>query len=458
MNSNQSSVKQPAWTKQALLGALCLAALLVAALAAGSVANATITSVTSSDPDWSGKTPESISHGYDDQALYPAIAINSLGEMAAVWSDERGSTSDIYSAMHAGGEGNWSAPPQVITTTAHDSMKPDLLAVGNQFFASWIEPTNRKVYVTELGSGEISALTAPRAPVDDSRPSLAATSDRLHVVFSIGDTWGIPDLYYASRPLASTSWTSIVRIYESPAPLGAWWPALATSPDGQTLHLVWEERTSSSVKDIKYINGTVSGGGVTWSTPPVVLSTNHTHAIRPDIAIDDDGNIHVIWTEIGTGLYDEQYVRYTRLDAGSDSWLPPRRVDSSYVKANKIAPTFVVSRIAVWTNAEDDQTIVCAAWYGFRNEDPMAEEALLTCSTNGGNIWSTTKNMSRSTTTAGAEISIRPAIAFDSTGNLHAVWQEFSIGGTVTYDYEIYYATGGVSGGAVYMPLVMKNH
>ena len=452
VNPDRPSTKRPAWTQRTLRAALCLAALSIAALAAGTVASAT---TTSSDPNWGGSTPVRISHGNQDEALWPAIAVNSLDEVAVIWSDERSGARNIYFTEYAGT--SWSTP-QVITSTANDSTQSDLLAVGDQFFAAWIEPIGSKVYVTRLGSGQLSPLTTPNPPVDDSRPSIVEAQNRLHIVFSVGDGFGIPDLYLATRPVASTGWTYFGPIYVSPAALGAWWPAMAVSPDEQTLHLVWQE-WSATARAIYYISGTVSGGSVTWSTTPVLLSTDHSQAIRPDIAVDDDGNVHVTWTEIGPYGYDEQYVRYTRLDDGSTSWLPSRRIDDTHVEANEIAPTFVAARVAAWTDSESGDTTVCASWHGFRDGDPTAEEALLTCSQDGGNTWDNTQNVSRSTTPGGAdEISIRPTIEFDSSGDLHVAWQEFSVGGDVLYDYEIFYSRGGVSGGPVYLPLMLRNH
>jgi hypothetical protein len=116
--------------------------------------------------------------------------------------------------------------------------------------------------------------------------------------------------------------------------------------------------------------------------------------------------------------------------------------------------------VAAWTDSESGDTTVCVAWHGFRDEEPVAEEALLTCSPNGGNSWGATLNASRSTTPAGEEVSIRPDIAFDSSGDLHVAWQEYSggIGGSLLADYEIYYARGGAPPGPVYLPLVMRNH
>jgi hypothetical protein len=251
-----------------------------------------------------------------------------------------------------------------------------------------------------------------------------------------------------------------VRIYESPA-LGAWWPAMAASPDGQTLHLVWQEWAGSE-RETNYIRGTVSGSSVSWSTTPTKLSTGHSQAILPDVAVDPDGNVHVVWAEVVGAGWGEQYVRYTRLNAGSGSWLPSQRIDPISVAANGIAPSYVSAHVATWKDVESGETTVCVAWHGIKQQDPPvdAEEALLTCSLDGGNNWLRTQNMSRSTTPAGSEISIRPDIVFDSSGNLHVVWQEYSGGasGSIPDDYEIYYASGGIGAGPVYLPLIMKNH
>jgi hypothetical protein len=115
--------------------------------------------------------------------------------------------------------------------------------------------------------------------------------------------------------------------------------------------------------------------------------------------------------------------------------------------------------VAAWTDSESGDTTVCASWHGFRFQESspiQAEEALLTCSLNGGNTWNNTLNISR--TPDVDEVSIRPDITFDSSGDLHVAWQEFSVGGNVSYDYEIYYARGGAGPGPVYLPLVMRNH
>jgi hypothetical protein len=73
----------------------------------------------------------------------------------------------------------------------------------------------------------------------------------------------------------------------------------------------------------------------------------------------------------------------------------------------------------------------------------------------GGETWAgTTLNVSRSTTPSGWEVSIRPLIAFDDGGTIHAVWQERA-GSNVTEDYEVFYSA---SWKQVFLPLVVSGN
>jgi len=425
-------------TWSALRWPMCLLAPMLAALAAGVVFAST------SYPDFIGTTPENVSHSAQDRAWQPDIAADSSGRIVVVWSDVRTDGRDIYFTDKDGGE--WSTP-QAVSETAATSRSPDVLSVGDQNFVTWVEPPTA-TYETEIGTGETRLISSPVALVD-APPRLAASTDRLHSVFSAGPA-NTPDIYHASRPLIG-SWTAAERVYTSTASRGSWWPALAADPDSGTLHAVWENNKSVSMKTIMYISGTVSGADVGWS-PAITLSTGITESIYPDIAVDSAGNVHVVWGEIGEQGYYEQYVRYTRYDAASGSWIMPAvRIDPNPVRVNEESPTNVAPKLAVWG---DEEVEVCVVWYGFQSGDPSAEEVLVRCSSNGGDDWSSaaTENVSRSTSHSGWEVSMRPSVAFDASGKLHVVWQERA-GDIITEDYEIYYSARIYQ---VFLPLVTR--
>lgn len=434
--------------RSALRWLLCLLAQLLALLAVGGVFAAT------SDPIWPGTTAECISHGDQDKAYEPDIAIDSSGRLIAVWSDERGGGRDIYTATNDGS--GWSAP-QVVSATVVDSWHPKVLAVEDQAFVVWIDPPitvteHGRLYEAEIGAGTVRPITSP-VDVAASQPGPAAGGGRLHVVFAASDST-IPDIYHASRLLTETAWPTPTRIYTSTAPRGSWWPALATSHDGATLHAVWENRESQFERSIGYMSGTANGAAVSWSSA-ITLSTGITAAIHPAIAVDSSGNVHVVWAEMGPAKHSEQYVWYTRYDTASSTWTTPTRVDPVSVEANQMNPTEVAPSLALW---EDSQVEVCVAWYGYRTGDYIAEEVLLRCSPDGGSTWSSlTRNASRTTTDNEDEVSMRPAIAFDATGHLHVMWQEHPSGAgdqNKVY-YEIYYAAELMN--KFYFPLIRRD-
>lgn len=411
------------------------------------VLTVSVTIAATSDPDWYGTPSENVSHSSQHRAWQPAIAADSSGQVVIAWSDERTGVRDIYATNGDGGA--WSAP-QAVAKTTKTSHFPDVLAVGDRPFVVWVEaPT--AIRETEIGTGDMRLISSPVALVD-APPRLVGGAGRLHVVFSAGAA-NIPDIYYTSRLLTETVWLAAKRIYASPALFGSWWPALAISPDGGTLHAVWENK-GLAIRSIAYMKGTVSGANVNWSSA-TTLSTGITRAINPDVAADSQGNVHVVWGEIGAGGYDEQYVRYTRYDAASDSWTTPAvLVDLNPVQTNPEIPLFVAPSLALWEKG--NRVTVCVAWYGFWAGDPGAEEVLVRCSQDGGVTWSSavTENTSRTTSSAGWEVSMRPAIAFDGWGRLHVAWQERA-GDDLTEDYEVYYSRAL---SRVFLPLVARSY
>ncbi|MFQ6101929.1 MAG: hypothetical protein ACE5OS_11955 [Anaerolineae bacterium] len=439
----QSAVNHWAWPSLQRLVWL-LAALLIAGLMAG----VSVASIAATDPNWNGTTPENISHSDQHNAWQPDVESDSSGQMIVVWSDQRSGDRNIY-AINGNG-GTWSAP-QVVSETTEESRYPDVLVVGDETLVTWVDGKPPTVIYeakkTEAGAWEARQIPSP-VPLVDTQARLAAGAGRLHAVFNARGT--VSDIYYASRLLTETAWLTATRIYTSTAWAGSWFPALAIGPDEETLHVVWQDHYSSK-RMIMYMSGTVSGDSVNWS-PPLTLSTGITWSVYPAIAADSRGNLHVVWGEQGAGGYDEQYVRYRRYDIVSGTWTTPAvRIDPNPVQANKDNPTYIAPSLALWE--QDNQVRVCVAWYGFRAGDPAAEDVLLRCSQDGGNIWSSTKTENVSHSSAeGWGISFKQSTTFDTSGRLHVVWQERT-GEAVKEDYNVYYSRGM---NQVFLPLVIK--
>jgi hypothetical protein len=429
-------------------------------LALGGVTAGVVMAQTNPDwIDWHGTEPRSISE--DDEALrawQPAIAAGAPDRMMVAWSDRTqsaGAKRNIYLVLSGDSGRTWSAP-YVITTSLYSAL-PDAVAVGDRYFVAWVDQLTEGGQPSALHEAEITqtgdvvTVRSIPVPVDlqPTRPRLATSEGRLHVVFNAGDPSSI---LYAVRPLTATAWPT-ATVVTSTAALGSWFPSLAVDADGETLHLVWQDLDIGE-RTVKYMRWSAGGADVEILSPEGVTQTQWIH---PSIAADSSGNLHVIWgEEVGTGTADklDQYVRYARFDADGGSWTESKRIYSEHVKVNADDPRDVSPSLA-WKE-EGDQLEMCVAWHGFREGSAvLAEEVLLSCSEDGGETWSEPRNVSRSFgyDPGETDVSIIPAITFDTMGRLHGVWQERTdLMGQTSY-YEIYHA---YAMHMVFLPLVMR--
>jgi hypothetical protein len=421
-------------------GVLFLSVLgLIGVLVVGVMAGST------SDPDWAGTPPKDVSQQDDyHRAQQTDISVAPSGEVIVVWSDKlpQADSRDIFYRERSGD--SWLAIRRVAQTDGSSS-HPDVLTVGSRRFVAWLDLGGTEpnvVYETELGMDSVREVSSPVPPVDRSWAQLVGNKDKLHIVFGAGGG-GVPDIYYASRDLSANDWPEAELIYDSGS--SALWPDLALSPDGSHLHLVWQEKDS-----VRYMSGDVGANDVTWSG--VVTISEESNVVYPKVAVNAEGEVHVAWAEkIEAG--DDQpdyYIRYRRREVGGN-WSPSVRIDSEKVQSNPDIPLFVAPSLAL------TEKRACIAWYGFRDRagDPEVEEVLLRCSRDGGSTWAgETVDVSRTATDQGSEISMRPSIAFDASGRIHAAWQEH-VGGDLKRDYEIYYAH---ELSQVFLPLVLRSY
>ena len=413
-----------------------LALLLVGGLVA-------VAAVAASDPDWNGTQPQNMSNSLPNRAWQPVIAAGSAGHMVMAWSDQStaGSPRNIYVRRSFDGGHIWSTS-QVLSATALASALPDAVAMGNRDFVAWVDQEgvggeNVAIYEAEVGAGPGRLVPSP-TELTSTQPRLAIGAGALHVVFHAGS-----NVLHAMRLLTATAWPTATCIYTSASTVVSEYPVLAIGPDGKTLHVVWQGYDlMSSKRTIIYKRGTVSGAAVNW-TLPYTLAIADIELKYPDIAADSRGNVHVVWGEVvGPGnLQDrDQYVRYTRYNVATSQWISPAvRLDNNPIRVNTDNPTYTAPDLAL--REKGGKVEVCVAWHGFRAGGmSFAEEVLLSCSPDGGQSWKPPQNVSRSP--QAEALSLIPSIAFDTAGQLHAVWQEHNqaMGSSVVFDYQVFHS------------------
>lgn len=301
--------------------------------------------IRTSDLDFTNATVISDGHNNiiwnDGMSWYPDITLDHLGNIYAVWSDDTdgiwGTDDEIMYSNYSASTGwsfpivisdgymgvywnnDWSGTPDIAIDSSGDihvvwkdftegiwGIDPEIMYVSYNSATGWSNVTvisdgYDNVYWNDDSSGK------PVMTIDND--------DKIHVVWedNTDGEWGFDsEIMYASYTEA-TGWTNATvisdgfnNIYWNDAE--SYDPAIALDNNGN-LHVVWEDGTDGiwgSDWEIMYVSYTEATG---WSNVSV-LSDGHNNfywndgfSLNPDIAIDSSNNIHVVWEDDTDGTW-----------------------------------------------------------------------------------------------------------------------------------------------------------
>jgi len=250
---------------------------------------------------------------------------------------------------------------------------------------------------------------------EDSRtPAIAIdSSGNLHLVWA-DHTPGNYEIYYKKGTDGGATWTSSQRL--SWASGSSYSPAIAVDSYGR-VHVVWADHRYGNSEI--YYKKSVDGGG-TW-TPSQRLTLTSGSSRIPSIAVDSFDNLYFVFTDETPGNAEIYYKKST--DGGA-TWTTAQRL--TVTPGESWAPDIAI-------DSSDNLHIV------WRDDTPGNREIYYKKGTDGGTTWTTSQRLSVTPGDSQEE----PAIAIDSSGNLHVVWYDSTPG-----NFEIYYkksADGGTT-------------
>jgi hypothetical protein len=184
------------------------------------------------------------------------------------------------------------------------------------------------------------------------------------------------------------------------------------------IHVVWEDERSGHFQ-IMYAR---SDDGARSFGPSILVNTHHGLGLvlfKPSLAVDGDGNPHVVWEDPRNTMSTSIDIYYARSYDGGDSFGPNIRVNSDSANTPQITPTVAVGSGAV-------VHVAYASGVG------SAADIYISTSTDGG---TTFEKMVEVTDETGAALQQNPRIAVDGSGMAHMVWTDQRSG-----DMDIYYA------------------
>jgi Neuraminidase (sialidase) len=221
----------------------------------------------------------------------------------------------------------------------------------------------------------------------------------INVVWNVhsGDDRGI---YFSHSTDEGLTWSQAVNI---PNKFGYIRSAKMAMDSVGNIYVVWSEE-SRSIRDLYDIFFSRSmDNGATWSQP--VNIPNNLKSSNTEIAVDNSGNINVVWADITTIGGRDIFI--SRSSDNGLTWSQPVNISKKLKGLNpKIAVDSARNIYVVWEE-EGDEAI-------------GSDKLFFSRSTDDGNIWSQAVNI-----TSSSAHPDDPDIAVDSSGNINLVWCEY---------------------------------
>jgi hypothetical protein len=184
-------------------------------------------------------------------------------------------------------------------------------------------------------------------------------------------------------------------------------PDLATDSNG-IAYCVWGDRRAGNW-DVYFTKST--DFGVSWDTPDKKVNTGSGDQSYPSIAVDNQGNIYVVWEDFRNGNYD---IYFSSSSDGGKTWLTPN------IMINSDTNGFPEKEQRVPQIAVDHQGTIFVVWSDYRHNN---FDIYFNKSEDGGNTW-LAENVRVNRDPEPSPDQMNPTIAVDPEGNLFVAWEE----------------------------------
>lgn len=303
------------------------------------------------------------------QQVNPAIAVDNQGIIHAVWENYK-----------------------------HGS------ATGDIYYMHWGEGTDAAQPVRVIDAGGIKSHQAyPDIAVGDD--------DVIHIVWEdFRDDNMKGNIYYAqSRDGGATFTLNIMVDDQVTMTSHQGKPAIAVDKNG-VVHVVWEDfRDNPKLAGIAYTKST--DGGLTFGQDVMIGGAQAvtSHQGNPDVAISDNGVIHVVWED----YRDDPVlgnIYYASSGGGTTDFSEAIMVDESFTTTSHQANPSI---------AVDNTGIVHVAWEDYRDNPELGNIYYANSINNFKENWMVDDRITDTSHQA------KPIIAVDGTGTVYVAWADY---------------------------------
>jgi hypothetical protein len=254
----------------------------------------------------------------DVGAFHPRrLETGSDGLLYLIWSDERAGNHRIYLNMSKDYGKTWLEHELKMNSHPENAYEPFISAYGQSVWVGWLKPEKGYSaflfrYSEDNGGTWSDEIKIPTPDNWLFTPRMVYTNAGLLIIYYV-DEKGI--MYNRSRDGGKT-WESPLFIPDT-AVYGSSGFKIAKNTKGN-ICVMWPGpfKLGQNKADI-FINCS-NDGGITWAKNTTRLDTNTpmlTHSLAPDIAIDEEGRVVVVWQDL-RNIRPNIYMNYS-IDGGA---------------------------------------------------------------------------------------------------------------------------------------------
>jgi hypothetical protein len=347
-----------------------------------------------------------------DASASPVIAIDSAHTIHLVWQEYMCGSYEICHKLSKDGGATWSPTKRLSWNSGWSGSAALAIDTSDILHVVWEDTTPGKsdIYYKKSTDGGSTWSPAKRLTWNSgwsSMPAIATDSDGHVHVFWHDDTPGNSEIYYRRSSDGGSTWSAVKRLTWTLDYSGAL--AVAINSNNH-IHIVWHESTGGDA-EIYYRKST--DGGAAWGAVKR-LTWSSGFSLAPAIAIDSGKTIHVVWDDDRPGNSE---IYYRKSSDGGATWSAAKRLTWT-------SDTSSFSVLAI-----DSSNALHVIW---RDHTPGNYELYHRRGAAGGATWDIPQRL-----TWNSGSSMNPAMAIDSGGTIHVVWDDDTPG-----NYEIYYKNG----------------
>jgi len=384
-----------------------------------------------------------------NSSCLPKTALDSGGNLHAVWQDYRNSEWAIYYRKATGFGSTWTGTEMRLSATGSHALDPRIACDGTNLIIAWRTVTSTTVAVADerayarIYNGTSGIWTASQqlntGGVTDyvSPPDVAAnTSGNLYVVWAQA-AGAVDHVFFRSYSLntAPTGWmTSPTQLSAAATTARANWPRVAAGGVQGTTRRVYVAyiRTTTTPSNEVDFTGSLDNGATFPSNRSAVVNSGLANSTAVDLtlAANTGGVIHVVWTDstASPGHFCLEGMRNTSFGLNTAWSSAPTRVDTATVPTRVLAytPSVVV----------DPGGNAYAAFVG-TIQDPTSKLLLgnvfeVSALAPPVTVWGTETQVSTATQYLPVQPLMRPRIGWatngGSTNGMAVVWSQLDSG------------------------------